>query len=69
MFNITVDNEVESVGNMRQQQTNLRLRLNEGNEMKLKLVPCFETKVKHDDEEDPDENNIRNEYSRDDDNI
>ena len=32
---------VESVGNMRQQQTNLSMRLNEENEMKLK---CFAEK-------------------------
>ena len=38
MFIITVENEVESVGIMRQQQTILGLRLNEENEMKLK---CF----------------------------
>ena len=40
MFIITVENEVESVGIMRQRQTilGLSLRLNEENEMKLK---CF----------------------------
>ena len=42
MFNITVDNEVESVGNMRQQQTNLSMRLNEENE--IKLFCCFAEK-------------------------
>ena len=38
MFHIPADNEVEYVGNTRQQQTILGLRLNEENEMKWK---CF----------------------------
>ena len=42
IYHLTEENEVESVGNMRQQQTNLSMRLNEENEMKL--FCCFAEK-------------------------